>query len=275
MKKVKNKIKQKIQKFYDVGSPYFFKFWGIHIHDGYYITGKESQHEAQENLVRFLAEKAHIKRRAKILDVGCGIGGSSIYLSKNFDAPVTGVTISHVQVEMAKKFARENNANCRFLVMDAEEMNFTKKFDAIWMVGVLTLLTDQERFLKQSSKFLNKKGKFILLDWMIANDIRAEETKKYIQPIQRGMLITSFYSMNIYLQWLIKYGYRIVYAEDITAHTIKTWNVMLSIIKNPSLWKLAYKEGIEFVNFFKCIRIMKRSMKDNKIRCCAIIAEKL
>ena len=272
--KFKNYIKQKIQKFYDIGSPYFLEFWGEHIHDGYYITGKESKHEAQENLIQFLSEKAAIQRGARILDVGCGIGGTSIYLSKNFDAITIGITISQVQVEMAKKFAHQRNINCSFQVMDAEQMDFPKPFDIIWMVGVLTHLTDQKRFLKQSSKFLNKKGKFVLLDWMIAEDITSSENN-YIRKVSHGMLIPNFYSMNTYLKWFIKYGYRIAYAEDITGHTIKTWDVMLSIIKKPSLWKLAYQRGIEFINLFKSISAMKHSMKDRKIKCCAIVAEKI
>src|SRR3989338_4945972 len=128
------KIKQKIQNFYDVSSPYWAEIWGEHIHDGYYLTGKESKEEAQENLIRLLAEKANIQKGSKILDVGCGIGGTSIYLAKNFSAHTTGITLSPVQVEMARKQAERHHASSAFLVMDAERMNFSETFDVLFIL---------------------------------------------------------------------------------------------------------------------------------------------
>ena len=90
-------IREKVQRFYDLGSPYYYEIYGEHIHDGYYVTGRESKEEAQENLIRLLVEKARIKRGARILDVGCGMGGSSIWLAENLGAVTVGITISPVQ----------------------------------------------------------------------------------------------------------------------------------------------------------------------------------
>jgi len=269
------KIKQKIQNFYDASSPYWAEIWGEHIHDGYYLTGKESKEEAQENLIRLLAEKANIQKGSKILDVGCGIGGTSIYLAKNFSAHTTGITLSPVQVEMAQKQAKRQHADSTFSVMDAERMDFPESFDVLWIVGVLTHFIDQENFIKQAAKFLNQGSKFVLGDWMVAEDITDAERKKFIQPVLRGMLMPNSYSINTYLEWFIRYGYRIVYSEDITVRTTKTWDVALSLIKKPALWKLAYREGTIFVNFLQCIHAMRRAMHEDKLRYGVVVAEKL
>lgn len=104
-------IKEKVQKFYDLGSPLYLEVYGRHIHDGYYVTGKETKQEAQENLTRLLVEKARIKKEAKILDVGCGIGGSSIWMAENIKATTVGITISPVQLEIARKLAQDRKVN--------------------------------------------------------------------------------------------------------------------------------------------------------------------
>ena len=275
---MRQNIKQKIQRFYDVSSPYIFKFWGPHIHDGYYVNGRESKLEAQENLIRLLATKANILRGTKIFDVGCGIGGTCIYLSKEFGAVTTGITISPVQIEMAKKLAQQHRVNCRFILGDAEKMNLYLKdnnFDIIWVLGAITHLTNQEKFLREATKFLNLKGKFIIGDWMVADGISNSEENKHINPILHGMLMPNAYSLNTYIARFIKYGYKIVYAEDITANTIKTWEVTLSIIRNPAIWELAYKEGTEFINFLKSIHAIKRAMQQGQMRFGVIVAEKI
>src|SRR5262252_10346958 len=116
--------KRKIVEHNDFMSPYYRSLWGEHIHHGYWIRGDESKETAQQQLIEHLAQAARIQRGAKILDVGCGFGASSIYLAQKYDAQATGITISTVQVEMANKAAAEACVNAKFLFMDAETMTF-------------------------------------------------------------------------------------------------------------------------------------------------------
>ena len=50
-----------------------------------------------------LAERAAIPDGARVLDIGCGLGGSALWLADQFDCEVTGITISPVQARMASK----------------------------------------------------------------------------------------------------------------------------------------------------------------------------
>src|SRR5580693_38722 len=97
--------KHKIVEHYDAISPYYQSLWGEHIHHGYWIRGDESKELAQVQLMEHLAELANIQTGCTVLDVGCGFGGSSIYLATKYKASATGITISPVQVEMARKAA--------------------------------------------------------------------------------------------------------------------------------------------------------------------------
>ena len=257
-------IAEKVKRFYDVGSPYYLKLFGKHIHDGYYLTGKESKEEAQENLIKLLVDKAKIQAGSKILDVGCGIGGSSIWLAKNLNARTVGITISPGQVEIAQKMAQEQNANSSFLLMNAEEMDFPEPFDVIWLVAALTHFKNQENFFELAARNLKKGGKFIFFDWTIDEDISDPGKDQDIQSIIDGMVLANLYSNNNYLQWLMEAGYRITYAEDITAKTLKTWSVALYLLKKPATWEYAYKiareEGTEVFSFLKSLQTMKKSM---------------
>jgi tocopherol O-methyltransferase len=272
-------IRKKIRKFYDLGSPLYFEVYGRHIHDGYYITGRETNQEAQENLTRLLVEKARIKKGVKILDVGCGVGGSSIWMAENLGATTVGLTISPVQVEIARKLAQDRRVNSSFLLMDAEKMYFDDKFDVIWVLAALTHFRNQYNFIKSATGFLKKGGKFIIFDWMLDEHVTDTLNDRYVKPVAERMLLSSLYPLNSYLKWFIKEGYRISYAEDVTDHTIKTWDDALSVIKEPAVLKLATritKEEIgEVLRFLKSLGAMKRAMQKGKLKAGIVIAEKL
>jgi tocopherol O-methyltransferase len=76
-------------------------FWGEHLHHGYW-DNNESVPRAQIQLMERWAERAGIPRGARVLDVGCGLGGSALWLAEQYDCEVTGITISPVQARMAQ-----------------------------------------------------------------------------------------------------------------------------------------------------------------------------
>jgi tocopherol O-methyltransferase len=272
-------IKEKIRKFYDLGSPYYLSIYGEHIHDGYYKTGEESKKVAQDNLLKLLVEKAKIQKGTRILDVGCGVGGSSIWMAKNLEAVTLGITISPVQLGIAQRMAEEQNVNSQFLLMDAETMDFSQSFDVIWVVAALSHFPAPEDFLARATSFLERRGKFVIFDWMPAEDIINPYGDPYIQPVSAGMILASLTSLNTYLKWFIQNGYRISFSEDITDQTIKTWDDALSVIKDPAVWKLipsaSLTEVKEFLTFFRSIRKMKIALRRGKLRSCALVAEKI
>jgi tocopherol O-methyltransferase len=272
-------IREKIGKFYDLGSPFYLQVYGRNIHDGYYITGKETKKEAQENLTSFLVEKAGIKNGAKILDVGCGVGGSSIWMAEKLGAATMGITISPVQVEIARKLVKGKNVNSKFLLMNAEEMQFDETFDVVWLVAAATHFLDQEKFIKLATKSLDTGGKFVIFDWMLDEHVTDPSADRYVKPVAEKMLLSSLYPMSTYIKWFIANGYRIIYSKDVTNRTIKTWDHPLSVITKRGNLKLAAyitkEEMLEILNFFKSIGAMKIAMKKHRLIAGIVIAEKL
>ena len=68
-----------------------------------------------------LAERAGVPRGARVLDIGCGLGGSAMWLADQFECEVTGITISPVQARMAAAKAKSRGLARRvhFQVQDA------------------------------------------------------------------------------------------------------------------------------------------------------------
>jgi len=100
-----SKLNQNIQNFYDASTRLWEETWGEHMHHGYYGpdgTAEKDHFQAQIDLIEEFLRWGNVTQPRKILDVGCGVGGSSLYLANKFGADVTGITLSPVQVSRAK-----------------------------------------------------------------------------------------------------------------------------------------------------------------------------
>jgi hypothetical protein len=146
-------------------------------------------------------------------------------------------------------------------------------------VAAATHFLDQEKFIKLATKSLNTGGKFVIFDWMLGERVTDPSIDRYVKPVAEKMLLSSLYPMSQYLKWFIDNGYRIIYSEDITVHTIRTWDDAFSIIKKPGNLKLVAhikkEEMLEIFNFFKSIGAIKTAMKRHRLIAGIVIAEKL
>ncbi|KAK3385757.1 tocopherol O-methyltransferase [Podospora didyma] len=107
------RLKKRIQRHYDVTSDQFLKVWGEHIHHGYFKTPEDSNDQAQLNQVIQLAESSGVKAGSRVLDVGCGIGGTARYLARERGCKVTAITNSQRQVEIARELTAKEVATLK------------------------------------------------------------------------------------------------------------------------------------------------------------------
>ncbi|MEO1386019.1 MAG: methyltransferase domain-containing protein [Cyanobacteria bacterium J06634_6] len=176
-------LAQRIQQFYDTSSPLWEDTWGEHMHHGYY--GHDGQHrkdrrQAQIDLMEELLNWANVSSAETILDVGCGIGGSTLYLAKKFDAQAVGITLSPVQAKRAGERAAEQNITLQawenfdeatepavqFQVTNALSTPFPdNSFDFIWSMESGEHMPDKQGFLQECYRLLKPGGTFLMATW--------------------------------------------------------------------------------------------------------------
>jgi tocopherol O-methyltransferase len=247
---------ERIRTLYDRISPYYRSLWGEHIHHGYWIRGDETKEQAQVQLIEHLAQLAGIASGACILDVGCGFGASSIYLARNYKAETTGITISPIQVEMASKAASAAEVNAKFLLMDAQAMNFNRSFDVVWSVESISHYQNMEAFFASAAGLLKPGGTLAVIDWFKRENLKPAEYKKFIEPIEKGMLV-ELHTMQEYEVFMHSNRLQVSHSEILNEHCAKSWDISLDIIKKKSFWALAARLGPGFVEHLRSFRAMK------------------
>ncbi len=251
--------KLKIIKHYDIVGPYYRSRWGEHLHHGYWIHGDESKEKAQLQLIEHLAELANIKPSSDILDIGCGFGASSLYLAKQYNATVTDITNSPVQIEIAIQAAAGEQLDVKFLLMDAEAMDFQKQFDVLWSVESIAHYQHRQEFFASAARLLKPNGSFAITDWFKKEQLTRAETRKFIDPIEKGMLV-ELQVMDDYEQFLMSNRLQIIHREVLNKNCAKTWDLSLDIVKDKSFWRLAAKYGPEFVSYLKAFQAMRAGL---------------
>src|SRR5690348_2379164 len=76
------------------------------IHFGYYDASTRSHAAALIRMNQVLAQYAAIQPGQRVLDAGCGIGGSSFWLARNCGVKVVGINVVARQVAHARRMAQ-------------------------------------------------------------------------------------------------------------------------------------------------------------------------
>ena len=101
---------------------------------GYFKTPDDTLEQAQEQKKQHIAKKLQIKESMRVLDIGCGWGGMSLTLARDYGASVVGVTLSKEQHKIATQRAKDQGLNADFRLMDYRHLD--EKFDRIVSVGM-------------------------------------------------------------------------------------------------------------------------------------------
>ena len=163
-------------------------YWGEHIHLGYYTDEeqqagykkkdfKQAKFDFVDEMFTWGMDGKGTDGVAKVLDVGCGIGGTSRYLAKKLlpNAQVTGITLSPKQVERATELAKEQGVpNAKFQVMDALAMEFPdNSFDVVWACESGEHMPDKTAYVNEMLRVLKPGGKLILATWCQRDNLDA------------------------------------------------------------------------------------------------------
>jgi len=112
-----------------------------------------------------LAEKANIDQSMEILDAGCGIGGTSRLLSKEFKCRATGIDLVSKFIDAAEFLTKSTGMekNNKFFQMSIFETSFAdNSFDCIWCQHILMNIKEKESAFSEFKRLLKPGGVLVL-----------------------------------------------------------------------------------------------------------------
>ncbi|BAZ41730.1 putative delta(24)-sterol C-methyltransferase [Calothrix sp. NIES-4101] len=167
-------------------------YWGEHIHLGHYGSPPQRKDflAAKSDFVHEMVRWGGLDKLppgTTVLDVGCGIGGSSRILADNYGFAVTGITISPQQVQRAQELT-PNGLNLKFQVDDAMALSFADaSFDVVWSIEAGPHMPDKAVFAQELMRVLKPGGVLVVADWNQRDD-RQIPLNFWEKPVMQQLL---------------------------------------------------------------------------------------
>ena len=152
------------------------KLWG----DGFMSPGGHGE------IQRLLMKTSLLDR--KVLDIGCGAGGITISLLRDFQAKmVIGVDVESDVLKKTKDKIKRANLEEKikvFLVGEGKLPFKADTFDIVFSKDSIVHVPDKEAIFNEVSRVLVPGGIFVFSDWLISHDNEPSPEMKYYLELE-------------------------------------------------------------------------------------------
>lgn len=212
--------KKDIERYYDLSEIHYRLHWNLNksrsLHYGYWDSSTKNFHQALLNINNILSQRAKITKDDVVLDAGCGIGGSSIWLAKKTGCKVTGISLSEKQVNTANALATKEGVEhlAKFEQKDFTVTGFAdESFDVVWAIESVCYAPDKSVFLKEAFRILKKGGRLIMADFFKKENLKGKDARQ-IQQWSHGWAVEDFSTREEFEKQLIDTGFINIDVED-------------------------------------------------------------
>jgi tocopherol O-methyltransferase len=191
-----------------------FGYWDEHVTRLRYALDRENA---------ILAERAHIRHTDRVLDAGCGVGGSAIYLAKTIGCDVVGITLVPSQVRAAMANAQKHGLEGKAHFLPGDYCNTglpSGSFDVVWAIESVCHAQSKKAFLQEAFRLLTPTGRLIIADGFASKTIYTSAEQLLMNAWLRGWAVEALESKEHFEQHIRGIGFKHVSYSNITQHVM-------------------------------------------------------
>lgn len=218
----------KIAQYYDANTRKFLRFGGAGetgaIHRAIWAPGVNSREEAFLFLNHLIANAIKpllgaIPSETHLVDLGCGVGGTATFLASKLGIRVTGISISATQIAIANARIQDSRLRQRvqFLSADFDELPKLGQVDALCAIESFVHARDAENFFAQAAATLKAKGRLIVCDDFLGEDIPAQGLR-HVASFRRDWQLNSLITVTDAERLAIQYGFKLIESFSLTEY---------------------------------------------------------
>ena len=198
----------------------------LHPVDEFHIRGTTATNE--------LIELCGFTSDMHILDVGCGVGGSTRRLSHHIGCRVTGVDLSDEYIDAAQRLTQlfDMQEKAKFHAASALELPFDdNSFDGVWSIQMGMNVEDKLSWLKELHRVVKPNGRVVLYE-VCANK---NTPVHFPVPWAQDSSISYLVEPDVFREVITSAGFEIEVWNDKTDLAQKAFAHMTEPVGDPEL----------------------------------------
>lgn len=162
------------------------------MHFGIFDRENADNDEAKLETNRFIARQLCLNAHDKgsLVDLGCGIGGTCLYMAKNFPLlDVIGVNLSATQLSFAQRLMADNGVDQRVILREEDYCHTGLKAGAAshaYAVESLWHATDKGALFSEAYRILSNDGHFLVIDYFQLRPTSSPEEENMLRTFNIG-----------------------------------------------------------------------------------------
>ncbi|BCG62588.1 MAG: tocopherol O-methyltransferase [Methyloprofundus sp.] len=216
---------------------YLFAWSGrndLALHYGYWDEQTKSHSQSLLNKNQKLYDAAKIQPDDYVLDAGCGIGGSSIWMAKNHGNNLKAITISAKQAFHAGQHAKRHGVgeHIDFEVSDFCNTPYADEtFDIVWGLESVCHALDKGDFIREAFRILRKGGRLVVCDGFLTKREIEDADWPAVVDCLNGWAVPNLCLRAEFAKLLTDNQFNNVEYQDITEQTLPSADYMYKVAK--------------------------------------------
>lgn len=162
------------------------------MHYGFWDPDVKSRRQAMIQENDAIIFYGNIRKGMRVLDAGCGVGGTAMHIAKQTGARVMGITLDPGQIRKARGYARDHHVShlVDFEVMDFCALTFPKaSFDLVYAIESIVHAKNKLLFLNEAYRVLKPGGSLIIADGYAARLPKTPKEQEVLRNLQWGFCL--------------------------------------------------------------------------------------